>query len=447
MNKNQIIEAKCTGYTHDGLGVCKVDGFPIFVKGAVREDLLNVRITKVKKNIAFGRIENIIDSSPFRSEFPCESYKECGGCHIGHLNSDEQAYLKEDKVFNAYKKLASKEISVADCVSMDKPFRYRNKVAVPVKKIDGKIKAGFYKPRSHDLVEFTDCKVQTKNSNEIIKECISIFEDLNITPYDEMTRKGIIRHIVIREGFKTNEVMVCLVINAKQLPNQDKIIERLQSKFTLKTIVVNINQEKTSVILGKTFETIFGQGYIVDYINDICFKISANSFYQINQQQTERLYNKAIELADLQGDEVVLDAYCGIGSIGLNFANSVKKVVGVEIVEQAIVDAKENAKLNGVDNIEFYAGDISEVIKSIDCEFDVVVVDPPRKGCSVDFLKFISQEIKPNKIIYISCDVATQARDVKTLELNGYVTNECFPFDMFPNTHHVETIVGLSKKH
>jgi len=444
VKKNQVVEAKCDGYTHDGLGICRYQGFPLFVKGAVRGQTLKVKVTKSKKNLAFGMISEIVSVGDKTQQYECDVYSQCGGCHIGHLNQDEQKYFKTDKVKNAYKKIANQEINVHECLVMEKPYRYRNKVAVPVKEIGGILKAGFYKPRSHDLIEFSDCLVQTKHSNMIIKKALALFKKFNISAYDEKSLKGQVRHIIIREGFITGEIMVCLVVN-EVLSNEGNFIKEFVEETQIDSLVISYNRDKTSVILGREMKVLYGPGYIYDYINDIKFKISANSFYQINQKQTEVLYNKAIELANFQGDEVVLDAYCGIGSIGLNLAKSVSKVVGIEVVEQAIVDAKENAKLNHINNCEFFAGDVKDVINEMNMNFDVVVVDPPRKGCSTEFLDVIAKEMEVSKIVYISCDVATQARDVKYLKEYGYNTDEVVPVDLFPNTHHVETICILRK--
>jgi 23S rRNA (uracil1939-C5)-methyltransferase len=444
VKKDQVVEVKCSGYTHDGLGVGRYEGFPIFIKGAVREQVLSVRVTKAKKNLAFARIEEVIVESNLSRVFECSVYHECGGCHIGHFSDEEQQHFKTDKVYNSFKKIAKQEIDVKSCLSMETPYRYRNKVAVPVKEINGVLKAGFYKPRSHDLIEFDDCLVQTKNSNRIIKQALQLFEKNKMSAYNEKSLKGLVRHIIIREAFITGEIMVCLVVTDDQSIREAFVNEFVEAT-KIDSLVLSVNKERTSVILGKKFVNLYGPGYITDSINEIKFKISANSFYQINQPQTEVLYNKAIEVAEFKGTETVLDAYCGIGSIGLNIASSVKKVVGIEVVEQAIEDAKKNALLNNITNIDFYAGDVSKVINELNEQFDAVIVDPPRKGCSTDFLDVIAKEMQVSKIVYISCDVATQARDVAYLRAFGYETNEVQPVDLFPHTHHVESVLVLTK--
>ncbi|YCA44009.1 23S rRNA (uracil(1939)-C(5))-methyltransferase RlmD [Bacillus sp. JZ8] len=450
VEKNQYVTVKFEDLTHEGAGVAKVDGFPIFVQNALPEEEGNVKIIKVKKGFAIGRMMETTKESRFRTEPPCPVYKQCGGCQLQHLKYEAQLDYKTKQVKEVLARLGNiKDVTVHPTLGMEDPWNYRNKAQVPVGESEGGLVAGFYKQRSHDIIDIERCMIQQEQNDDVVQAVRKICSKYGIRAYEETKHKGTLRHVMVRYGATTGEQMVVLVTRTKELPNKNKVIEELRARLPqLKSIVQNVNSKKTNVIMGDETTVLWGEEYIYDNIGDIKFAISARSFYQVNPKQTKVLYDKALEYADLQGEEEVIDAYCGIGTISLFLAQKAKKVYGVEIVPEAIEDAKRNAKLNGITNAEFEAGKAEEVIpawykKGINA--DTLVVDPPRKGCDEALLNTII-DMKPNRVVYVSCNPGTLARDLQVLEGGGYKTVEVQPVDMFPHTTHVECCALLVRK-
>ncbi|MCY8234835.1 23S rRNA (uracil(1939)-C(5))-methyltransferase RlmD [Priestia endophytica] len=448
VEKNQYVTVKFEDLTHEGAGVAKVDGFPIFVQNALPEEEGNVKIIKVKKGFAIGRMMETTKESRFRTKPPCPVYKQCGGCQLQHMKYEAQLDYKTKQVKEVLARLGNiKDVTVHPTLGMEDPWNYRNKAQVPVGESEGGLVAGFYKQRSHDIIDIERCMIQQEQNDDVVQSVREICSKYGIRAYDEKKHKGTLRHVMVRYGATTGEQMVVLVTRTKELPNKNKVIEELRARLPqLKSIVQNMNSKKTNVIMGDETTMLWGEEYIYDNIGDIKFAISARSFYQVNPTQTKVLYDKALEYADLQGEEEVIDAYCGIGTISLFLAQKAKKVYGVEIVPEAIEDAKRNAELNGITNAEFEAGKAEEVIpawykKGISA--DTLVVDPPRKGCDEALLNTII-DMKPNRVVYVSCNPGTLARDLQVLEEGGYKTVEVQPVDMFPHTTHVECVASLT---
>lgn len=447
-NKEYIVNIESLGY--EGEGIAKVDRYPIFIPGALKGEKVKVEIIKAKKNYAYGNLIEIIKPSEERIEPNCVNYSKCGGCTLKHLNYDGQLDFKFERVKDCIYKIGGldKEI-VKYPLGMEDGCRYRNKVQLPVGLVDGKISIGFYSEKTHEIIDMNSCLLQHEDADKIIEIIREWMENYSILPAKKdglFYKEGLLRHIIIRKGFKTNEVMVVLVTTNKKIPNKDKLITELTSNIVgLKSVIQNINSKDTNLVLGDKCITLWGEEYISDYIGKYKFNISPLSFFQVNPLQTEVLYNKALEYADLNGDEVVFDAYCGTGTITLFLSQKAKKVYGVEIIDQAIENAKVNAENNNITNSEFYVGKSEEVIPKLietGIKPDVIVVDPPRKGCDIKLLEAIGKA-KPKRIVYVSCDPSTLARDLKELETKGYKTIEVQPVDMFPMTKHIETVVKL----
>ena len=449
VEKNKDYFMEITDIGNEGEGIGKIDGFTVFVKDALPSEKIKVRITKVNKSFAFGRLMEIIEPSKHRVEPKCPVYKRCGGCSLQHLSYDEQLKFKTKKVKDVLERIGGFEnADVNDAIGMENPFHYRNKAQFPVREGKNGVEIGFYAPRSHNVIDIESCLIQHPLNDKIIRLIREFIREENVSVYNETTGKGLIRHIVTRIGYVTKEVLICIVINGKSIPKKERLIKKLSEVEGLKGIVLNINTKNTNVILSRETKVLWGQGFITDYIGDVKFEISINSFYQVNPVQTKVLYSKALELAGLTGNENVFDIYCGIGTISLFLAQKAKKVIGVEIVEQAIEDAKRNAKINGITNAEFIAGSAEEVIPKLYAEgitADVVVVDPPRKGCDEAVLDTIIK-MQPKRVVYVSCDPSTFARDLKVLCSNGYEKGTAQPVDQFCHSGHVETVVGLHRK-
>ncbi|MDD2481870.1 MAG: 23S rRNA (uracil(1939)-C(5))-methyltransferase RlmD [Lutispora sp.] len=450
VEKNRIYIINITGQTHEGMGVGKIEGYTVFVEGAISGEKVRIKIVKVLKNYSYGKLLELIEASPFRVEPPCPIVKRCGGCQIQHMSYEGQLNYKTRVVKDAIERIGGlKDIVVHDTCGMEDPWYYRNKAQFPVGIKDGQIHIGFYASRSHEIIDTDVCMIQDKINDEVLELVRDFIKKYNINIYDENTGKGLIRHVMTRKGFKTGEVMVCIVINGDDMPHRNVLVETLkQNIIGLKTVVLNINKKNTNVIMGEQNEVIYGEGFIYDYIGEFKFKISPHSFFQVNPVQTEVLYNRALEHAGLTGKEIVIDAYCGIGTISLFLSKKAKKVYGVEIVGQAIEDAKANAKINGVENTEFILGESETVIPKLYQEgvkADVVVVDPPRKGCDEKLLKIICK-MAPERVVYVSCNPSTLARDLKYLSERGYEVKEVQPVDQFPQTVHVETVCLMSRK-
>ncbi|WP_283725881.1 23S rRNA (uracil(1939)-C(5))-methyltransferase RlmD [Clostridium perfringens] len=451
-NKEYIFDIISQGY--EGEGIAKIDNkYPIFIEGALKGEKVKVRIVKVNKNFAYGKLMEVLEASEERVNPPCAIYKRCGGCKLQHASYKAQLDFKWDRVKDCVSKIGKLDPSIVKYpLGMENPWRYRNKVQLPIGLINGEVKIGFFAPRSHDIIDMESCLIQDEIGDKVVKLTREWIEKFNIRPYNvdgEYDEKGIVRHIMIRRGFTTNEVMVVLVTNGEKLPHKEEFVDLMVKNIPgIKSVIQNINLKKTNVILGLESKTLWGEDTISDYIGDFRFNISPLSFFQVNPTQTEVLYGKALEYANLTGNEEVFDAYCGTGTITLFLSQKAKKVYGVEIIPQAIDNAWINAKENKVENVEFFVGESEVVIPDLinkGVKADVVVVDPPRKGCDKKLLDAITN-INAKKIVYVSCDPSTLGRDLQVLEENGYKTLEVQPVDMFPNTSHVETVVSLRRK-
>lgn len=449
INKNEIYQIEITGITSEGNGVGKIDNFAIFIPETTIGDIINVRIIKVLKSYAYGKIENIIKPSNKRIEIDCNCYTQCGGCTYRHISYEAELQIKKDLVENNFKRLGGIDISCNEIIGSKKIDEYRNKAQYPVgKDKDGNIISGFYAKRSHRIVNCNKCLLQT-NDFEIIKSIILQFlQEFNISIYDENLNKGLIRHIYIRKAEATGEIMVCLVSTKRKIPNIDILINKLLDlKLNIASIILNINNKATNVILGNECITLYGQDEITDIICGIKIKISPLSFYQVNKSQAEVLYQTAINYANLKKDDIVIDLYCGTGTIGLIAASKVKQIIGIEIIPQAIENAKENAKLNNIENARFMCADAKIAANNLVQEGikpNVVIVDPPRKGLDKGVIDSIIK-MSPERLVMVSCNPATAARDVSILNGNGYEVNIVTPVDMFPRTGHVETVVLMSR--
>ncbi|MGL5345937.1 MAG: 23S rRNA (uracil(1939)-C(5))-methyltransferase RlmD [Peptostreptococcaceae bacterium] len=448
-NKEYIVDIVDIG--QGGVGIGKYEGFTVFVEGGLIEDKVKVKINKSKKNYAVGDIVEIIEKSPFRVERICnDKLKDCGGCQIQELDYKKQLDLKTNEVKQVVSRIGKLEnVIIHETMGMEEPCRYRNKAQFPIQKIDGTPAIGFYKKKSHNIIPMDKCIIQHDVNDKIIQIIKTYINAYNVSIYDEKTHTGVLRHLVTKIGFTTNEVMVVLVANGKKLPYLSELASVLEENIPgFKTLVVNVNREKTNVILGRENRIVYGEGKINDYIGDLVFEISPLSFFQVNPVQTEVLYNKALEYAELQENDTVFDIYCGIGTISLFLAQKATKVYGIEIVEAAIEDAKVNAKLNNLNNVEFYAGKAEEVVPKMYKEgktANVVVVDPPRKGCDEKVLDTIVS-MAPDRVVYVSCNPSTLARDLAYLDERGYKCVEIQPVDMFPHTMHVECVAKIVKK-
>ena len=462
MNKNDIVTVEITDIGVSGEGIGHVDGYTLFIKDAVIGDVVEAKVMKAKKNYGYARLMKVITPSEYRVEPKCAFARRCGGCQIQEMSYDRQLVFKNQKIRGNLERIGGFTKDQIDTVmqpvvGMEHPFGYRNKAQFPFgTDKEGNPITGFYAGRTHDIIANTDCALGVEQNKEILEIILQYMRENKIKSYDEKTGKGLIRHALIRYGFKTKEIMVCLVINGKKLPKAERLIEKLIQIEGMTSITISPNTRRDNVIMGDSYEILWGQGYITDYIGNVKYQISPLSFYQVNPVQTEKLYGLALEYADLKGDETVWDLYCGIGTISLFLAQKAKQVYGVEIVPQAIDDAKENAKINAIDNAEFFVGKAEEVLPEYYAEYerehngetahaDVIVVDPPRKGCDETLLETIVK-MQPEKVVYVSCDSATLARDLKYLCANGYEIKMCRGVDQFPQSVHVETVVLLSQQ-
>ena len=461
MQKNDMAVIEITDIGVNGEGIGKVDGYTLFVKDAVIGDKAEVKVMKAKKNYGYARLMRVIEPSEDRVEPRCPFARKCGGCQIQEMSYERQLAFKAQKVRGNLERLGGFDKELLDRVTepilgMDEPFGYRNKAQFPFgTDRDGNPVTGFYAGRTHDIIANTDCALGVPVNQKLLEIILEFMRAEHIPAYDEKTGKGLIRHVLIRFGFTTKEIMVCLVINGTEIPQSEKLVEKLAAVRGMTSITISPNTRRTNVIMGETYEILWGQGFITDYIGNVRYQISPLSFYQVNPVQTEKLYSQALEYADLKGGETVWDLYCGIGTISLFLAQKAGQVYGVEIIPQAIEDAKKNAEINGIANAEFFVGKAEEVLPEYYAEYarrhggenaraDVIVVDPPRKGCDPALLETIVK-MAPERVVYVSCDPATLARDLKVLCGNGYELEKVRPVDMFPETVHVETVVLLSK--
>lgn len=450
--KNDMLTVTMEDMGHDGEGIGKIDGYTVFVKDAVIGDTVLAKIMKTKKNYGYARLMEIIEPSKDRVEPRCPYARQCGGCQIQALSYEKQLEYKNNKIRNNLLRIGGfteDELHMEPIIGMEDPFCYRNKAQFPVgTDKEGNLITGFYAGRTHSIINNKKCYLGVDLNEKILDIVLDHMKKYKISAYDETTHQGLVRHVLIRYGFQSKEIMVCLVVNGSSLPATDAFVTALQTIEGMTSITLNINKEKTNVILGRKIKTLWGQNYITDTIGTVAYQISPLSFYQVNPVQTEKLYGKALEFAGLEGNETVWDLYCGIGTISLFLAQKAKKVYGVEIVPAAIADAKRNAALNGFRNAEFFVGKAEEVLpqkyENEGIYADVIVVDPPRKGCEESVLDTMVK-MQPKRIVYVSCDSATLARDLKYLKMRGYQVEKIVGCDMFPQTTHVESVVLMSK--
>ncbi len=469
MTKNQIVTITIEDIGNDGEGIGKYEGYTLFVKGAVPGDVAKVKVLKAKKTYGYAKVEELVMPSPDRVAPKCPVAGKCGGCQLQHISYERQLEYKSDKVKNCLSRIGGipmdeLEQMMEPIVGMEEPYYYRNKAQYPVGvNKEGQPVMGFYAGHSHNIIDCTDCAIQEPVNAVVLPVIKAFMEEKKISAYDEESGKGLLRHVLTRVGFTTKEVVVCLIINGKKFPFAEELAERLTSVirefrdfngkggYELKSFCLNVNTAKTNVILGQEIISVFGENYITDYIGEIKYRISPLSFYQVNPKQTVKLYEKALEYAELTGNEIVWDLYCGIGTISLFLAQKAKRVYGVEIIPQAIEDAKVNSKINNLTNAEFFVGAAEEVMPAKYKESggtmkaDVICVDPPRKGCEESLLDTVIA-MEPKRIVYVSCDPATLARDVKYLEEREYQVKRICPVEQFAHSFHIETVVQLKRR-
>jgi 23S rRNA (uracil1939-C5)-methyltransferase len=450
MKKDDTVIVTIEDMSSEGLGVGRSEGLTLFVKDTVIGDVAELRIMKMKKTYGYARLMRLLTPSPDRIDPPCPVARQCGGCQIQAMSYEAQLRFKEDKVRNNLRRIGRFDaLPMEPIIGMKEPFRYRNKAQFPIgTDRDGRTITGFYAGRTHSIIECRDCLLGAKVNTEILNRVLAFMESHRIVAYDEATGRGLIRHVMTRVGFATGEIMVCIVINGTRLPDHEALVQELIQIPGMTSITLSINKEKTNVILGRSITLLWGRAYIEDTIGTVRFRISPLSFYQVNPEQTEKLYGKALEYAGLTGRETVWDLYCGIGTISLFLAQKARAVYGVEIVPEAIRDAEINAQINHIDNATFYTGRAEDVLpekyKSEGIQADVIVVDPPRKGCEQSVLDTMVA-MAPHRIVYVSCDSATLARDLRYLCDRGYELNRVCPVDMFGNSVHVETVCLLNR--
>ncbi len=449
VKKNQILQVTIEDYTAEGFGLARYEGYVLFIPGTVVGEEAEILVVKAGKNFGYGKLLRVLKPSPHRVAPACPLASRCGGCVFWHLSYEEEARLKEQRVQDQIKRIGGLDLPVSPILAADRQTEYRNKAQFPIRQVKGKATGGFYAPGSHGVVSGAPCAIQPTLFNELLAATLEFMEQNRLPAYEEQTYSGLVRHLYLRRGEATEQVLVCLVINGQDFALKREYASFMKERFpVVETVAINYNDKNTNVVLGKRTETVLGPGYIEDVLLGKTYKIAPQSFYQVNRRQTEVLYQKAIDLCELQGNERVLDLYCGIGTIGLSLVENCRELVGVEIVPQAIENAKENAKRNGVTNAEFFCADAGTAAARFAEEgrqFDVILVDPPRKGCDEPTLRAI-QQMAPRRLVYVSCNPATLARDLKILETYGFKTQSVTPVDLFPRTHHVETVVLLSKK-
>ena len=451
MQKNDLFELEITDMGTDGEGIGHYDGMTFFVKDALIGDQIVARATKLKKNYGYARVEEIKSPSTFRIMPKCELHRRCGGCQIQALSYEKQLEYKKKKVLNNLQRIGGLEsLPEFDVIGMEEPYSYRNKAQFPFgTDKNGEVVTGFYAGRTHSIIPNTRCYLGVEENEEILELILAHMEKYQIPAYDEQTGKGLVRHVLIRKGFTTGELMVCLILNGTRMPEAEELVKSLEKIPGMTSITINVNTKQTNVIMGTENRPLWGQTYITDYIGNVKYQISPLSFFQVNPVQTGKLYERALEYAQVEDGQTVWDLYCGIGTISLFLAQKAKKVYGVEIVPQAIEDAKRNATLNGFTNAEFYVGKAEDVLpkkyREEGVKADVIVVDPPRKGCDEALLRTIVQ-MRPDRVVYVSCDSATLARDLKYLTGEGYRVAEGTVVDQFPHTVHTECVIKLQRK-
>lgn len=444
LQKNQLHTAAVTGYTAEGLGVARVDGRVVFVHGGVRGEVCSLRILKVRKSVAYARVEEVLERSPARVEPDCPHYPVCGGCDFRHISYEEELEAKRQRVEDALHRVGGADIAVPEIWGCGAVDGYRNKCQFPVGPAG---ELGFYRARSHDVVPALDCRLQTPQANAVARAVEVYLRELQVSAYDESTGRGLLRHLYVRTN-REGRALVCLVVNGRELPREEELVRRVREACPETAgVVLSINTGRTNVILGPEQRTLWGQDWLEDTLCGLKFRLSVPSFYQVNRDQAERLYAAALEFAGLTGQETVLDLYCGIGTISLVMARRAKRVIGVEVVPEAVEDARENAQRNGMEHAQFWVGDAGVAAARLRREGlrpDVVVVDPPRKGLAAEVVEAVAG-MGPERVVYVSCDPGTLARDVRQFREAGYIAVKALAVDMFPRTHHVETVVLLSK--
>ncbi len=446
--KNHVYEALITDYTAEGQGVAKIEGCAVFIPNAIRGEKCLVRIEKVGKTWAAGKMEQLLEKSPHRVNRECEVAKLCGGCDFWHMDYAEEAALKADRVRSNLNRMAGENLLALPILEAPTCYGYRNKAIYPVASKKGRVYAGFYRAGSHEIVENEGCRILCKEADMVKTAVVDFFNHYRLSAYDEKTHKGLLRHIFVRQGAVSKELLVCLCCNGKSLPHEKELIARLQKIPGFTTLVLSINEKPGNTVLGDKTLTLYGPGYIEDTLCGLTFRISAQSFYQVNHHQAQRLYAAAIEQAGITKNDLVLDLYCGVGTITLAMAKAAGRVIGVEVVKAAVEDARRNARLGGIENAEFFCGDAGKAaleLESRGVKPDVVVVDPPRKGLNADTIEALSR-MSPKRIVYVSCDPATLARDVALLKEKGYALASAQAADLFPRCAHVESIVCLCKQ-
>lgn len=446
--KNKVYDATVCDYTAEGQGIAKIDGCVVFIPNAIAGETYHVRIEKAQKTWAAGKIVEILEKSPHRVNRECPVAKLCGGCDFWHMDYEEETRLKAERVRQALERIGGEALDSIPILSAPDCYGYRNKAQYPVASQKSRVYAGFFKAGTHQVVENNRCLILPEETDLVKKLVIDYVNHYRITAYDETTEKGLLRHIYVRRGAVSNQVLVCLVVNGRKLPHPQTLIEKLKTVPGFTTLVLSVNTKKGNTVLGDEFITLYGPGYIEDTLCGLTFRLSPRSFYQVNHHQAQRLYEAAIAQAQITKDDLVLDLYCGVGTITLAMAKAAGKVIGVEVVEQAVVDARENAKRNGIENAEFFCGDAGKAALELEARGvhpDVVVVDPPRKGLSADTIEALAK-MQPRRIVYVSCDPATMARDVALLRARGYSLQSAQAADLFPRCAHVESIVCLCRQ-
>ena len=447
LQKNAVYETTVCDYTAEGLGVARVDGCAVFIPNAIFGEKLRIRVEKVGKTWASGKIVEILEKSPHRVNRECGVAKLCGGCDFWHIDYDEESRLKADRVKQCLNRISGEKLEEVPILSAPTCYGYRNKAQYPVSSQKGRVFAGFFKAGTHQVVENPRCLILPEETDKVKKIVIDYVNHYRISAYDEQTGKGLLRHIYVRRGAVSGQVLVCLVVSGRKLPHTEDLVKRLQAVSGFATLVLSVNTKQGNAVLGEEFITLYGPGYIEDTLCGLTFRLSPRSFYQVNHHQAERLYDAAIAQAEITKEDLVLDLYCGVGTITLAMAKAAGKVIGVEVIPQAVEDAKENAARNGIENAEFFCGDAGKAALELEKKGirpDVVVVDPPRKGLNADAIEAMAR-IAPRRIVYVSCDPATLARDVALLKEKGYHLKNAQAADLFPRCSHVESIVCLTR--
>jgi len=446
--KNQIYEAQIVDYTAEGLGVAKIEGCAVFVPNAIAGETCRIRIEKAQKTWAAGKIVEILEKSPHRVNRACPVAKLCGGCDFWHMDYEEESRLKAERVRSCLNRIGGENLEEIPILSAPTCRSYRNKAQYPVSQKKGRAFAGFFKAGTHQVVENPRCLILPEETDRVKDIVIDYVNQTRVSVYDEGTHTGLLRHIYVRRGAVSGQVLVCLSVNGNAIPKPERLIDRLKAVPGFTTLVLTVNTKKGNAILGDEFITLYGPGYIEDTLCGLDFRLSPRSFYQVNHHQAQRLYEAAITQAQINKNDTVLDLYCGVGTITLCLAKAAGKVIGVEVIPQAVEDAKDNAKRNGIENAEFFCGDAGEAALELEkngIKADVAVVDPPRKGLNADTIEALSR-MAPRRIVYVSCDPATLARDVALLKQRGYQLKNAQAADLFPRCAHVESVVCLTRR-